>query len=544
MKENNKSQKWFRKYTSKYGRNHYIANIFLGIIQTLLLILQVILFAKIIDNACFSKLGIQQILFPSIVYILLIVILRSIIAYLKSYTSLQYAQIIKTKLRKNILDYINNNYTQQSINTATPAKITTVIIDQIEQCHGYFANFKPVIMLSILNSLIIGFTVLSYSYICGAILLICIPLMPIFMALVGWRAQEEQQKNFESLSKLSYIFVDLIRGLSMLKLMGRSKEQTSILEKLSDDYRLKTMKVLKIAFLSTATIEFFAAGSIAVLAIYLGAGYLNSGMDNHWWSTASIGLYGGLIILMLAPEFFSPFREISVNYHTKAQMQVAAKSLYEMMHSHENQISLDNSNNSAISTSNLIIKYDHTNLQLENISINQGEKTAIVGESGKGKTSLILAMLQQINYDGTIYYYSSNNSFPKISYCEQMPQLIPDTIRYNLVFDNNIDDNHILEILKKVNMYDLINSLEYGLDTLVGDNNFGFSGGQIQRLSIARMLLKDADIFIMDEPFASLDDSNTKLIIQSFIELLNDKTVVISTHKEIENRFFDTVIRL
>jgi ATP-binding cassette subfamily C protein CydD len=322
------------------------------------------------------------------------------------------------------------------------------------------------------------------------------------------------------------------------------------------------MKVLKLAFLSSAVLELFSAASIALVAIYLGMGFINQGADNHiWWSLAGLNLQGALFILLLAPEFFMPLRELSTHYHAKADAVGAAleiAKIFEIEASQNENIAL-NDKVSQINIQNLTVKYnDKKALDDISFTIENNQKIAIVGASGAGKTTLINTLLGFIEYDGSVVIkvlprlasqatpsalegesvnielknIEEKSWLKNISWLGQNASLFKGSIKDNLLLAKpDASDEELYSAIAQANLDKFINSLPNKLDTQIGEQNIGLSGGQAQRLALARAYIKPHDLLILDEPTASLDKESKTIVINSLKSSWQDKTVVMLTHK-------------
>ncbi|ACD31191.1 heme ABC transporter permease/ATP-binding protein CydD [Francisella tularensis] len=536
------ARKWLKQIS--YPAKRWIKlTILIAFLSGLLLIGQLYLLAHISYAAYIDKSNFGQ-LSNYFIVIVLIVIIRAALAWLREIVSYKAATIVKKQIREDILAHVNQLGPIQ-LNKTSNANIITSAMEQVEGLTGFLTKFLPQITLSGLLPLAVLVFIFPQSIVCGILLLISTPLIPLFMVLVGLGAESESQKHFKALARMSLTFLDTLKGLTTLKLFNRSKNQSQSIFLASDNYRIRTMKVLKIAFLLSAVLELFAAASIALVAIYLGMGFINTGSGNNiWWSIDNITLQGGLFILLLAPEFFMPLRELSTHYHAKAEAVGAAleiAKIFEMQPSHQERNEIFSDKVNSINIKDLTVKYDDK-IALDNISleIKDKDKIAIVGASGAGKTTLINTLLGFIKYQGNILV---NNNIElrnleektwlrNISWLGQNSSLFKGSIKDNLLLANsNATDEQINQALQNTDLNEFISSLANGLDTEVGEQNIGVSGGQAQRLALARAYLKPHDILILDEPTASLDKDSEEKIINSLKSNWNDKTVIMLTHK-------------
>lgn len=536
------ARKWLKDIASP-AKRWIKLTIMIAFISGLLLIGQLYLLAHISYDAYLQDSTLAQ-LSSYFIMIIVIVAIRAGLSWLREIVSYKAATIVKKQIREDILIHINNLGPVQ-LNKTSQANLISSAMEQVEGLTNFLTKFLPQVTLSGLVPLAILVFIFPQSIVCGVLLLICAPLIPLFMIIVGLGAESESQKHFKTLARMSTTFLDTLKGLTTLKFFNKSKSHSEKIYEASDEFRIRTMKVLKIAFLSSAVLELFSAASIALVAIYLGMGFINTGADNNiWWSFHNITLQGGLFILLLAPEFFMPLRELSTHYHAKAEAVGAAleiAKIFEMQPSHNERNTVFNDKVSNIKLRNLIVKYDDKTA-IDNISfeINNNEKIAIVGASGAGKTTLINTLLGFINYQGNILINNDTELknleekswLKNISWLGQNSSLFKGSIKDNLLLANaNATNEQINQALQDADLKDFIDSLANVLDTQVGEQNTGLSGGQAQRLALARAYLKPHDILILDEPTASLDKSSEDKIVNSLISNWENKTVLMLTHK-------------
>jgi ATP-binding cassette subfamily C protein CydD len=372
------------------------------------------------------------------------------------------------------------------------------------------------------------------------------------MFLIGMGAESVSQRHFQSLARLSAHFLDTLQGLATLKLFDRSRTETAAIEKTTSDYRRRTMSVLRIAFLSSAVLEFFSMVSIALVAVYLGLSYLGY-IDFGAWKEP-LTLADGLFILVLAPEFYLPLRELGTHYHARANALGAAEEILKILevrtpagiHGEPSDRFPEHMN---IDCKDLHLAYDgggRPALCGVDLDISDGEHIAVVGASGCGKTTLlnlIMGFLSPdagaIRVDGIpLVEIDKDNWRSRISWLGQQPYLFRGSIRENICLGSpHATESAVRKAAADAHVLAFTEQLPSGLDTVVGEQAFGLSRGQAQRVALARTILKNSSLLLLDEPTSGLDVHSEKLVLETLEHLGRNRTVIMVTHRltNIEN---------
>lgn len=528
---------------ARIGRSWINAKITLVYISSIFLILQAAVFASLLDAAIIRHQPLRS-LIPQVAGLIVIMIVRAIMSWPQEILGFKAGAKVRTQVRQQFL---------KALNHIGPIRLTseqsggsaTIFIEQIEALQNFYAEYLPQMQLAILIPLTIVLFVFSVDWLTGLILLITAPLIPLFMALIGMGVESANQRHFKSLARLSGDFLDRLRGLVTLKLFNQSKVQAKKIAKAAEDYREKTMSVLRVAFLSSGALELFSSVAIAIVAVVLGLTLLDK-ITIGYFHELTLGK--AVFILLLAPEYFLPLRQLGVHYHARAEAIAAATELMRF-----SSISLESD---VVLNQKPLISADCFDIDIQSIgftypgkdklfkrftlAIKPGEKIAIVGKSGAGKTTLIRLLMGFLQpTEGAIFINQQNLQTVDISQWQQQiaflgqtPQLFPGSIKDNVLLAKpDASDAKILQALEKAGAMPFIQTLSAGLNTVLAEQNFGVSGGQAQRIALARVFLSDRPIIILDEPTASLDKETEQQIIQAINTYLANKTIILISHR-------------
>ena len=541
--DHRKARRWLFKHTLA-ARSWILLSVFLGLAGGLLLIVQAGFLSRIVHGAFIENRGTDA-LWPLFVILAGVIILRSVLGWARETAGFYAGATIRQELREELLEHIASlgpGYTSRQSSGA----LTSTVLEHVEGLHDFYAFYLPQLALAVMIPAAIAAFVFPHSWAAAGLLLATAPLIPLFMVLVGMGAESISQRHFQALSRMSAYFLDVLRGIATLKLFNRSKGTEKIIAKVSNDYRMRTMQVLRVAFLSSAVLEFFSSISIALVAVYLAMSYLGY---------ISFGLYGqtlnlaaGLFILLLAPDFYLPLRELGTHYHARAEAVGAAEEILRILA--VPRIDTLNGAYQWLKTDPLHIQVEDIHLAFDggqrpalsglSFELREEEQVALVGASGAGKSTTINLLLGfllpgrgEIKVNGVRLTDMTPESWRRnVAWVGQHPVLFQGTIKDNICLGlPQASDRQIEQAAGDARVLDFTRHLPEGLNTPVGEHGFGLSRGQAQRVALARAFLKDAPLLLLDEPAAGLDVENEALILSAVKSLARGRTVLMLTHR-------------
>ncbi|MHA2713555.1 heme ABC transporter permease/ATP-binding protein CydD [Vibrio owensii] len=538
-KKQSSLNKWL-KQQSKLAKRWLMVAIGLGVLSSVFLLAQAALLASILHQLIIEQVDKSELVWY-FVGLGVTVIGRAACTWGREIAGYRCGEQIRVYIRQLILDKVHQ-LGPAYIKGKPAGSWATLILEQVEDMQDFFSRYLPQMSLSVLVPFIILVVVFPINWAAGLIFLITAPLVPMFMALVGMKAADANRKNFKALQRLSGHFYDRLQAMTTIRLFDRTQSETETLKGASEVFRTRTMDVLKIAFLSSAVLEFFTSISIAITAVYFGFSYI--GELNFGYYGAGVTLFAGLFILILAPEFYQPLRDLGTFYHAKQQAVGAAESIVEFLELDVDQVKDGNKaveQNAAIhiEAQDLVI-FSPEGKQLAgplSFSLEANQSTALVGPSGAGKTSLVNTILGFMPYKGSLKINGCELSEldlatwrETISWIGQNPMLLHGSIRDNVTLGKqDIQDQQIHSVLSDSHAAEFVEM--HGLDYQISDRSGGLSVGQAQRLALARAMLQNGRFWLLDEPTASLDARSEKLVMEGIGKYTESTTNLMITHQ-------------
>jgi thiol reductant ABC exporter CydD subunit len=413
----------------------------------------------------------------------------------------------------------------------------SIVGEQAELIVPYLSRFQPARFKASAVPLVILACIFPFSWVAALVLLFAMPLIPVFMALIGWRAQAASEKQLAATGGLNGFLLDRLRGLATIRAFGAVDATALKLRADADELKVRTMAVLKIAFLSSAVLELFAALGVAMVAVFIGFSLLGEIRFGAW--AGGLDLTSGLFILLLAPAFFEPMRELASVWHDRASGEAAMKALDALS---EDGMVLPQAGETGNTLDNGDIRleavgFGYTSqmpvIEAFDLHIRAGEHVALLGASGSGKSTLLALIAGLAPCDGGRITIGGQPAGPaaqaRIAWIGQKPHIFAGTITRNVTLGRpNISPQAAADALEAARLGSLASS--YARRPL-GDGGAGLSGGEALRLAIARAAGKpDALIVLADEPTAHLDTETANEITDALLALAKGKTMVVATH--------------
>ncbi|HVB65538.1 MAG TPA: thiol reductant ABC exporter subunit CydD [Nitrolancea sp.] len=517
-------------------RNLLVATVALGALATAFTIVQLALFATIVDRVFLRGQALSQV-GALLFFLLLAIIGRVMLLWLREIAAQEGAVRVKAELRDRLFrqlmrlgpSYVRGERTGELVSTAT---------DGIEHLDPYFGRYLPQMVMSVLTPFMIVACIFPIDWLSGALLLGTAPFIPILMIVIGSYSEKHMNRQWLALSRMSAYFLEVLQGLPTLKLFGRSSSEAKRVAEVSEEFRTRTMKVLRYAFLSGFALEFMTMAAIALIAVTLGVRLLSDKISFEY----------AFFILLLIPEFYRPLRDLGADRHAAMEGKSAAERIFAILDTPlpvrlpDHPAMLPHGALS-IELSGACFSYpDSAVPAVADVSLRllPGTRTALVGASGSGKSTLVNLLLRFL--DPTEGHISANGlpltELPLDVWREHVA-LVPQRpyLFYGSVLDNirlarpDATDDEVRDAADQAGAADFIARLSSGYATQLGEQGDRISQGQAQRLALARAFLKDAPFVVLDEPTSSLDPESEEKIRVALERLAVGRTVLIVAHR-------------
>ena len=556
MSETSAVNQTLRHYAAMAKRPIYMAW-GLSVVSTLVLIVQswliAVIFADWLTQIAHHRPA-TDVFFDYLPWLMGCLLLRPLLHFCKDRLALDAGLQVASILRKTLVEKLAQVGAARH-QYGSDGGLASMVIEQCDALTGYISRFYLQRLIVVTTPIMLLVAAATQSWIATLILLLTAPLVPVFMVLIGHATARKSRQQFAAMAQLSGRFLDWLRGTATLQRLDAVGHASQDIDASAEAYRIRTMSVLKIAFLNTAALELLAALSIALLAVYLGFGLI--GILPWQKNTVPVPYQSALFLLLLAPEFYAPLRQLGADYHVKAQAEGAIAELSPLLAFQPAENTKANhfllTAPPAIDANNIWVTHQQrTRLAPLSFAIGAGERLAIVGQSGSGKSTLLQIFLGFCTYQGDIFIDNQNfntiNSTQfrhQIAYLSQQTMLLPMTIADNLRLpDPTASDDKLWQILAQVGLKPLIKALPNQLDTQLGERGSGLSGGQQRRLAIAQLLLQDAQLWLLDEPTEHLDSDTAAEINGLLQQVTRGKTVLWVTHDATNLPWLDRQISL
>lgn len=510
------------------ARRVLILTVAAGVLIGALVVAQAALLSHIINNVFLEDQTLNDVA-GLLALLALVIVARASVTWGETTAARNLAIQIKTDLRQRLMAHLlalGPAYTRQErsgelVNTAT---------EGVEALDAYFADYLPGLFNALLVPLLILVVVFPIDIWTWLVLFFTAPLIPFLMALIGMVAGLVARRQYGAMSRMSAHFLDVMQGLTTLKLFNRSHQQIATIESITNQFCETTMKVLRVAFLSALALEMLATLSVALVAVEIGVRLLNGG----------IPFTDALFLLVIAPDYYLPLRSLGAKFHAGTEGTAAAARIYEVLDTPLPQ------QPTGAPPESVAIRFDDVHFAygerpaLNGMHFNapEGKITALVGPSGGGKSTIASLLLRFIEADGvSVGGVDLNTVDPdqwreRVAWVPQSPYLFNASVADNIRLgrpDAPLDA--IMEAAWQAEAHGFINALPQGFETIVGERGARLSGGQAQRIAIARAFLRDAPLVILDEATANLDPETEAAIERSLRRLMAGRTVLVIAHR-------------
>ncbi len=536
----------------KEERVPFIVSIVAGSIASVMLIAQAFWLSVIIDGAFMQKKGLGELL-PFIGFFSLFSAFRMFFNWASHGEANRGTVAIRNKLFTRLTGTVAalGPVYARSVQSG---RLSTTLLKGVEALDAYFGSYIPQIFFALFTPLLILAAVFPGDWLSGLILLISAPLIPLFMILIGKSASAMTEKQWKTMSRMSGHFLDVLQGLPTLKLFAQSKSQRDTIEEAGETFRQATMRVLKIAFLSSLTLELVGTLGTAIIAVSIGLRLMGG----------QLAFQHALFVLVLTPDFFLPLRQLGTKFHAGMEGVSASKEIFAILdqspapHSVREKCSINGTaaGKGTVTFTGVSCTYPgsaHPALERITADIPTGKTTAIIGPSGAGKSTLVNLLLRfqepgegSITIDGLPIHDIPLASWHEgIAWVPQHPTLFNTTLKENILLASPYASREKLnDALKQTGLSEFIASLPEGLDTMIGEQGARLSGGEAQRVALARAFIKNAPLLVLDEPTSHTDPELEAALRASMAALMKGRTTIIIAHRLETIRSADQIIVL
>jgi thiol reductant ABC exporter CydD subunit len=521
----------------RVARNHLIVTVGLGFVQAVLIIAQATLLAKVIagvfmDGESFAEVA------PLLAWLAMISIGRGLASAGFESAGRFGAARVMSELRQQLSRHLLLKR-PGALQDQQSGDLVSSAIDGVAALENYFARYLPQAVLAAIVPVAVLAWVVRYNWESAVILAVTAPLIILFMVLIGLLTEQRTRKRWERMSRLSSHFLDLVGGLATLRANSQAYAQAGSIEAVGEEYRRETMGALRIGFLSSLVLELLAMIGVAMVATAIGIQLA----DGH------LELVAGLTVLLLAPELYLPLRQLGAQFHASADGMAAAERIFEVIDQPAavtvpaQPVPAPDPARWSVAMEGISYAWPGRERVLESVDLElrPGETVALVGPSGGGKSTLASLFLRLAEPDAgriacggvDLAEVDPRDWRHRIAWVPQRPTIFAASLGDNLrLFNPRASDQRLAEAIGVAVLGDLVAGLPDGLETMVGEGGRRLSAGQAQRIALARALLSEAPLLVLDEPTAHLDHQTETELSEAISEAARDRTALIISHRE------------
>ncbi|WP_328838197.1 thiol reductant ABC exporter subunit CydD [Streptomyces europaeiscabiei] len=517
----------------------------LGVAGAALVIAQAMLIAEVVVGAFQHGMPVTELRIP-LLLLAAVALGRALVSWLTELAAHRASAAVKSELRGRLLEratalgpgWLSGQRTGSLVALATRG---------VDALDDYFSRYLPQLGLAVVVPVAVLARIVTEDWVSAAIIVGTLPLIPVFMVLIGWATRSQMDRQWRLLSQLSGHFLDVVAGLPTLKVFGRAKAQAESIKRITGEYRQATMRTLRIAFLSSFALELLATISVALVAVTIGMRLVHGEMD----------LYTGLVVLVLAPEAYLPVRQVGAQFHAAAEGLAAAEEIFEVL---ETPVPMPGTgavpSAGDIRFDGVTVRYpgrSYDAVSDVSFTVAPGETVALVGPSGVGKSTLLNVLLGfteatagRVRVGGAdLASLDLDEWRSRVAWVPQRPHLYAGSIAENVRLARpDADEAAVRRALTDAGALEFVDALPAGAETVLGEDGSGLSAGQRQRLALARAFLADRPVLLLDEPTASLDGETETEVVEAVRRLAVGRTVLLVVHRPALLGVADRVVRL